>query len=170
MTWQMIDCRVAIWKNYKSKCNIVRRLSRRIAKAIEADLKQRTNNTGEAMEYMLKKDNLKGAWITLKAWYKHANGRGSKPSHNDLDILEAEYTSLYRHDNPPSESVPVLVAPFDVDDDVPFEGDIADTVRRMRNGKAPGPSEIRVEYLIEWLVISERERDLDISKWDKFFE
>jgi hypothetical protein len=106
----------------------------------------------------------------LKLWYKHANGRGSKLSRDVLDKLEAEYTSLYRRGNPPGEPVPVLVAPFDVDGDVPLEGDIADTVRHMRNDKAPGPSGIRVEHLKEWLVISERERDPDRSKWNKFFE
>jgi hypothetical protein len=55
MMWQMVDRRVAIRKNYKSQCNIVRRLSRRIAKAIKADRKQRTNNAGEAIENMLEK-------------------------------------------------------------------------------------------------------------------
>jgi hypothetical protein len=96
---------------------------------------------------MLKKDKLKGAWSALKAWYKHVNRRGSKPSRDDLDKLEAEYTSLYRRGNPPGEPVPVLVAPFDVDDGVPMEGEIADTVQHMRNGKAPVPSGIRVEHL-----------------------
>jgi hypothetical protein len=119
---------------------------------------------------MLKKDNLKGAWSALKAWYKHAGGGGSKPSRDDLDKLEAEYASPYRRDNPPGDPVPVLVAPFDVDDGVPLEGEIDDTVRRMRNGKAAGPSGIRVEHLKEWLVISEREQDPDRSKWEKFYE
>jgi hypothetical protein len=77
---------------------------------------------------LLKKDNLKGARSTLKAWYMHAEGRGSKPSCDDLYKLEVEYTSLYRRGNPPGEPVPVLVAPFDVDDGVPLEGEIADTV------------------------------------------
>jgi hypothetical protein len=57
-----------------------------------------------------------------------------------------------------------------VDDGVPLEGEIADTVRRMRNSKAPGPSVIRVEHLKEWLVLSEREQDPDGSKWGKFYE
>jgi hypothetical protein len=169
-TWQMIDGRAAIRKNYKSQCIIVRRLSRRIAKAIKADRKQRTKNAGEAIEYMLKRDNLKWAWSALNAWYKHADGRGSKPSRDDLDKLEAEYNSLYRRGNPPGDPVPVLVAPFYVDDGVPLEGEIADTVRRMRNGKAPGPSGIRVEHLKEWLVLSEREQDPDGSKWGKVYE
>jgi hypothetical protein len=95
-TWQMIDRRAAIRKNYKSQCIIVRTLSRRIAKAIKADWKQRTNNSGEAIEYMLKKDKLKGVWSALKAWYKHAYGRGCKPSHDDLDKLEAEYKGEQR--------------------------------------------------------------------------
>jgi hypothetical protein len=121
-TWQMIDRWAAIRENYKSQCIIVRRLSRRIAKAIKADRKQRTKNAGQAIEYMLKKYNLKGAWSALKAWYR-----------DDLDKLEVEYTSLHRRGNPPGDPVPVLVAPFDVDDGVPLEGEIADTVQRMRN-------------------------------------
>jgi hypothetical protein len=105
-----------------------------------------------------------------KAWYKHADGKGSKPSCDCLDKLEAEYTSLYRRGNPLGDPVPVLVAPFDVDDGVPMEGEIADTVQRMRNGKAPGPSGLRVEHLKEWLVLSERKQDLDGSKWEKLYE
>jgi hypothetical protein len=122
--WQTIDHRALIRKDCKSQCNIVRRLSCRIAKEIKADRKQRTKNAGEAIEYMLEKDNL------------NADGRGSKLSHDDLDKLEAGYTNIYRRENTPGESVPILVTPFDLDDNVPLEGEIADTVRRMRNGKA----------------------------------
>jgi hypothetical protein len=58
---------------------------------------------GGAIESMLEKENLKGARSALKALYNHTGGRDSKPSHDDLDKLETEYTGLYRRGNPPGE-------------------------------------------------------------------
>jgi hypothetical protein len=37
----------------------------------------------------------------------------------------------------------MLVTPFDVDEEVPKEGEIEDTVERLKLGKAPGPSGIK---------------------------
>ena len=39
---------------------------------------------------------------------------------------------------------------FDIPDTIPEEEEIRKALRRMRNGKAPGPSKIRVEHLKDW--------------------
>jgi hypothetical protein len=98
------------------------RLSWRIAKTIKADIKKRTKVTGEVVKSLLEKGNLKVAWRSLQGWYNNASGKGSKPAHADLEKLVAEYSTLYTRANPPGDPIPILVAPFDVDDEVPKEG------------------------------------------------
>jgi hypothetical protein len=57
-----------------------------------------------------------------------------------------------------------------MDDDVRDEGDIRDSVRRMKNGKAPGPSGMKAEHLKEWLDATEREIYPEWDRWSKFIE
>jgi hypothetical protein len=147
-----------------------RRLSRRIAKAIKADRKKRTRDTGEVIESLLEKGNLKGAWRSLQGWYRNASGKGSKPAHDDLEKLVVEYSALYTRTNPPGEPIPILVAPFDVDGEVPKEGEIEDTVERLKLDKAPGLSGIESEHLKMWSDASKTSKDPDPVKWNKFVE
>ena len=68
-----------------------------------------------------------------------------------MDDLEAEYTELYRE--APSMGEPFrgrVGLGFDIPDTIPEEEEIRKALRRMRNGKAPGPSKIRVEHLKDW--------------------
>jgi hypothetical protein len=63
----------------------------------------------------------------------------------------AEYSALYTRVNPTGEPIPILIAPFDVDDEAPKEGEIEDTVRRLKLGKAPGTLGIKSDHLKMWL-------------------
>jgi hypothetical protein len=49
------------------------------------------------------------------------------------------------------DPIPIWVAPFEIDDNVPDEREIADTARHLKWGKSPGPLGIRSENLIQWL-------------------
>jgi hypothetical protein len=82
----------------------------------------------------------------------------------------AEYSALYTRANPPGEPIPIVVAPFDVEHEVPKEGDIEDTLRRLKLGKAPGLSGIKSEHLKMWLDAAQRSKDPDPVKWNKFVE
>ena len=70
------------------------------------------------------------------------------PSCEDLRKVTNDRIKFYSKSLPP-ERIPVLVAPFDIDDVVPENNKIADAVRRLRNGKAPGPSKVRAEHFKE---------------------
>ena len=59
----------------------------------------------------------------------------------------------------PPDRVPVLVAPYDIDDVVPEPSEIMEAVCRLRNGKAPGPSKVRVEHFKEWVEEATREEN-----------
>jgi hypothetical protein len=113
---------------------------------------------------------LKGAWRSLQTWYRHASGKVSKPSRADLESTEAEFKALYTQKAPPGDPIPVCVAPFEIDNNVPDERKIADTVRLLRWGKSPGPAGIRAEHLREWLNAAERENNPDPSRWKKMVE
>ena len=61
----------------------------------------------------------------------------------------------------------MLVAPFDIDDVVPEPDKIAKAVQGLKNGKAPGPSKVRVEYLKEWVEEAYREENPYKGNWDR---
>jgi hypothetical protein len=78
-------------------------------------------------------------------------------------------TPLYTKDLPP-ENFPILVAPFDIDSVVPDIDEIAEAVRRLRNGKAPGPSKVRAKKLKEWLFEAAREVNPEQENWNRVVE
>ena len=49
----------------------------------------------------------------------------------------------------PPDRIPVLVAPYDIDDAVLEPSNIMEAVCRLRNGKAPGPSKVRAKHFKE---------------------
>jgi hypothetical protein len=65
----------------------------------------------------------------------------------------------------PGDPVPVLVAPFDIADGIPTEGEIEAAVKRLQPGKAPGPTGMRSDDLKVWLLAAWREETLDGTNW-----
>ena len=76
---------------------------------------------------------------------------------------------LYSKSLPP-DRIPVLVAPFDIDDVVPEPSEIMEAVRRLRNGKAPGPSKVRAEHFEEWVEEATRDENPYQGNWDRVVE
>jgi hypothetical protein len=169
-TWKLVDIRAALRRHEKTQCAEGRKLLRKISKGIKADRKIRAQKAGESIEILLETGNLKGAWRSPQAWYKHASGKGSKPSRADLEATSAEFQAIYTQKTPTGDPIPIFVAPFEIDDNVPDEREIADTVRLLRWGKSPGPLGIRAEHLREWLNAAERENNPDPGRWNKMVE
>ena len=67
----------------------------------------------------------------------------------------------------PPDRIPILVAPFDIDDVVPEPDKIADTICGLRNGKSTGPSKVRAEHPKEWVEEAYRDVDLYQGNWDR---
>jgi hypothetical protein len=169
-TWKFVDSRAALRRNGKKQCTEGRKFSRKFSKVIKVDRKERTQKAGESIEILLETGNLKGSWRSPIGWYKHASGKGSKPFRPDLESTSAEFKALYTQKSPPGVQIPICVMPFEIDDNVPDEGEIADTVRHLNWGKSPGPVGIRVEHLREWLNAAERENNPDPSMCNKMVE
>jgi hypothetical protein len=137
-TWKLVDSRAVLRRNGKKQCTEGRKLWRKISKGIKVDRKERTQKAGESIEIVLETSNMKGVWRSLQAWCKHASGKGSKPSRADLESTAAEFQALYTQKSPPGDLIPIYVVLFEIDDNVPDEGEIADTVRLLRWGKSQG--------------------------------
>ena len=88
------------------------------------------------------------------------------PSREDLTKVTNDRIKLYSKSLPP-DRLPILVAPFDIEDVVPEPDEIADAIRGLRNGKLPGPSKIRAEHLKEWVREAYRDVDPDQENWDR---
>jgi hypothetical protein len=71
---------------------------------------------GEAIKSVLSCDKLQEVCCVLKAWYRHSSGRESQPSKTDLEELKEEYSSLLAEHSPTGEPIPILVAPFIIND------------------------------------------------------
>jgi hypothetical protein len=136
-TWKLVDSREALRRKGKKNCTDGRNLLRKILKGIKADRKERTQKSGESIEILPKTGNVKGAWRSLQAWYKYTSGKFSKPSRADLESTPAESKALYTKKAPPGDPIPICVAPFEIDGNLPDEGEIADMVRLLRWGKSP---------------------------------
>ena len=148
---------------------MVRRLSRRIRRAFKADRAKRAKEAGDAIEDAFASYDWKRAYGLLMAWYRQAGGRPSRPSRADLRKVTEAYTTLYtRAESLPGESIPIHVAPFEIDDSVATEAEIASAVKRLRNDKAPGPSGLRAEHLKGWLsrAYPDSDDDGDPTYWE----
>ena len=104
--------------------------------ALTGDRKRRCAAAGAAAEAELSNGNTREAWQIVRSWYQTASTRPPPPSREDLTKVTNDRISLYTKELPP-ESLPILVAPYDIDDVVPEVDEIAEAVRRLRNGKAP---------------------------------
>jgi hypothetical protein len=82
--------------------------------------------------------------------------------------VERVHTTLYQRNDPPGEPIPVHVSPFDIDDEVPTETEIANAVRCLKTGKAPGQTGMRAEHLKAMLLRASKENSTpeDQQDWD----
>jgi hypothetical protein len=97
-------------------------------------------------------------------------GRVVNPPAPTWSQHQRSFKRYTRRKTPPGDPIPICVAPFEIDDNVLDEREIADTVRLLSWGKSPGPSGIRAEHLREWLNAAERENNPDPSTWNKMVE
>lgn len=166
-TWKLVDQRSALGRSPTYTQKEHRRLSRAVKASLREDRKQRCASVGQEVEsYLSDPKTVQEAWNRIRTWYRHAEDRAPKPARADLQKVTEEYASLYRKSEPAGDPIPVVVAPFDVPDDIPTESEIESAVMRLRSGKAPGPSRMRTDHLKEWLANANREEDRDTTKWD----
>jgi hypothetical protein len=83
-----------------------------------------------------------------------------------------EYASLFRAPRPVGEPINISLNLFPIDDSIPGEQEIIDAVKKMRRGKTPGGSGIKVENVQEWMIEAKEIEDpeiygeeLNLCKW-----
>ena len=64
-----------------------------------------------------------------------------------METLTEERAELYAHTPPPGRPIPIEVAPFLVDDNIPGEEDIFKVVLWLRLHRSGGPSDMRSKHL-----------------------
>jgi retron-type reverse transcriptase len=91
-------------------------------------------------------------------------GRPPKPSRLDMAELEREYAALYKATPSPGEPIPIHYHGNALDDSTPDEEEIRKAVQRLKAGKAPGPSGLRIDVIKQWMA----ERATKPDPWNKF--
>ena len=165
-TWRLVDARSSLRRSEAYTQAEHRRLNRKVKASLKEDRKHRVEDAGDAIESALRNQDAQGAWDRLKAWYRQAEDRAPKPTRRELATVTTEYANLYSQTPPPGDPVPITVAPFNILDDVPDDAEIEVAVRRLRRGKAPGPTGLRADHLKEWLDAARREHEPDSANWD----
>ena len=57
-----------------------------------------------------------------------------------------------------------------MNDDIPVDDEIGLAVRRLRRGKAPGPSGLRADHFHAWYKEAHRRKDPDPTAWNTVVE
>ncbi len=101
----------------------------------------------------------KEAWRSIKGWYRSVEDRPPKPNYQRMEALTQERIDLHSAQPPPGDPIFINVDPFDVNDDIPMDGEIRAGVKSLWNGRAGGLGGMRAEHLKQWLRnIKEEER------------
>jgi hypothetical protein len=85
----------------------------------------------------------------MQKWYKKKSGM----SHQRLTTVSTKYTALYAAQQPtkPMFSLETSIAQqFEVADDPLTNDEIRTAAKRMKSGKAPGPSWFRWDTIKQW--------------------
>jgi hypothetical protein len=167
-TVQLIDTRATLRKNPSHHRRTARILTRRINTSLRHDQTTRAEEAGNLIYSNLQVGSLQQAFNVLKRWYRHATGRPPKPSREDLQDISNTWQTLYTKESPspPGPPVPVHIQPYNIDDTVPTEDEIATAVRRLGNGRAPGHTGLKAEDIKTWLKLATRKNNPILTKWD----
>ena len=148
-TWKLIDKRVrAIRLNYPLE--VIRNYGKEIRRFLRRDRRQRAERVSRDIEQKLTKGDIRGAYDLLRGWYKMRSGKPPRPTRKDLDMIRHQFQNLYREDEPPGDPIPVHISPAPIRDDIPDADNILIAVKRMRRGKSPGATGIRVSDILYW--------------------
>ena len=165
-TWALMDKRAAQQGRMSRRDAYV--LAKEIKRSLAKDRQGRMNRVGEEIEEDLENNNPKSAFGKLKRWYRQSTGRPLKPTREDSEELTKEREQLYSKVENMFPMFPLVqVNTCSVDDSVPGEEEIANALRRMKNGKATGPSGIRADQIKIWRKRWKREMEKREEERDK---
>lgn len=160
-TWRLVDERTTLLKSPTYDWAKARRLGRAIRQAFKLDKKRRTEMAGLDIETALNENRVQEAWNLLKNWYRQASNQPQKPSFQKLRAVTEEYKVLYTKTQPPGNPIPIVVDRYTIPDTTPSEEEIETATKRLKWGKAPGPSGIRSDDVKRMLAAAKRSENPD---------
>ena len=141
-------------------------IKRQVTRSLRVDRNQCMDKVLCSAESMINSDP-KRLFQVLTAWYKRCAGVNLPLARCKMEELEAEYTMLYQATQPAGEPLRGQVGMgFSIADTVPDEKEIRKALGKMRQGKAPGPSCIKVDNLKDWAHAYEEGEQREKSGWE----
>ena len=144
LTWQLIDQRTMVRRAHS--------LSPRELKILTSRIRHTLRRFEAALSNILKDRNLIEAWRLFKRWYNHSSGRLT----NLLLLISLKLRRRIWHYVVPVDPIPVRYFSSPIPDDIPTDDEIYTAVWRLRAGRAPGPSGLKVDDLQRWATQRDR--------------
>ena len=129
---------------------IFKDISRRIRKSLKQDRKARAAKVGAEAEAFLANGEIHEAYRTIRGWYRKVTHVPSKPEYVNLQKESKSYQQLYTATTPRGRPLPVNITAYAINDAIPDETEITQALHRLRLGRAPGPSSMTAEALLQW--------------------
>ena len=135
--WRNFDqtnalCRIPGWIN-QTAC---RYLARSLKASVKEDRKRRAATASALAGAELNQGRITEAWNVIHRWFIKAEDWSLLPSRKDLRKVTNDCIKLYSKALQ-SDWLPILVAPFDIDDVVLEPDEILQAVCGLKNGKSP---------------------------------
>ncbi len=136
-----------------------RHLHCQVGASLRKDQADRTSHVGTLIESELAGGNVQEAFHHLKGWYRAASDTQAKPCRQTMERQTSERVDLYARGVLPGNPLPINVAPTEINDDVPSDGELWGVVGELTNGQAAGASGMRAEHVEKWLHDVQRKED-----------
>ncbi len=150
-TWLLIKQCMSLQQAGQLRWCVGQRTQCTIHAALKADRTARTAQVGGSIVADLAKGNTHEAFHHLKGWYRVAIETQAQPCFHTMERQMVERVDLYQQRDSSGPPVPVNVAPVEVWDDVPADGEIWAAVAKLTDSHSAGASRMWAEHLKEWL-------------------
>ena len=148
-TWKFIDAKAEARKRGDRKA--IAEARKNMAKSLKADKLADIEGKRSEIEEALKNNDTRTAYGKVRKWCKEKPAHVPKPTLQDEEKTRSDFEKLYTVEESPGEPIPVREVPFEISDVQPTEEEICRALRRMKTGKAPGASGMKVEHLKLWM-------------------
>jgi hypothetical protein len=161
-TWLLINQRMSHhWASRLCWC-VVQCMQRTIYPALKVDCTARMVQVDKSIAAGLTKGNVHKAFCHLKGWYCAATETQTWPCFQTMESKrQSMLIFINQQHKSPIPLVPINVAPVEVRDNAPTDGEIRAAVAKLTNGRSAGASHMLMEHLKEWLWGMKLEEDLE---------
>jgi exonuclease III len=170
-SWKLVDAKAEARRCGDAQA--VSRLKVLLRKSLKADRKCRIDAVAAEIDNLLETKQVQAAYGILRRWYREKPGHVPKPTIQNEEKTRSEYQELFTAEDPPGEPIPIHVTPSSIDDSPPTDKEVCEALKRMKHGKTPGGSGIRVEHLTDWMKGAqpgEFQNEEKVKAWNKVLE